>query len=347
MYGERTLHEAYYPGLPVENLNQRNEDQVVTRLYDAAQTLEQRPILMISQLWIWRTDTEILSSYASTRERQSPGWESTDLAQSPEAFMAALIAKRIFAFGIDETGNDDTGNDETDNAATVFRPTLSVFESAVSPTLVQVDQYMKTKAFDVEKEITFIDVVSDIRSEIAMILEVLLQQKDILEPLMQNEKSEYRQELRPNGLCSYEEKKSWTEAARASKALEDYIKRAGKIDKDAERIEQVIQNKLNLQRTAESIREARQAKTLSLSVFGFTIITFIFTPLSFIATLLALDIDWFDNIKHTPMTAENVAIQATDANTTAFIGKKVIGVFSKCRISAMMTLDQQVQSSAF
>ena len=337
MYGERTLDEAYYPGLPVENLNQRNEDQVVTRHYDAAQTLEQRPILMISQLWIWRTDTEILSSYAST-----PGWESTDLAQSPEAFMAALMAKRILAFG-----NEETGNDDTDTAATVFRPTLSVFESAVSSTLGKVDQYMKTKVFDVEKERTFIHAISDIRSEIAMILEVLLQQKDILEPLMQNEKSEYRQELRPNGPYRYEEKKSWKEAARASKALEDYIKRARKIDKDAERIEQVIQNKLNLQRTSESIREARQAKTLSLSVFGFTIITFIFTPLSFIATLLALDIDWFDNIKHNPMTAENVAIQATDANATAFIGKKVIGVFSKCRISAMMTLDQQVQSSAF
>lgn len=331
------MDEAYYPGLPIENLNQRNEDQVVTRHCEAAQSLDQRPILMVSQLWIWRIDTEILSSYASTRDRQQPKWEPTNLDQSPEAFMAALIAKKIFAFG----------NDNTDTARTVFRPTLSVFESAVSSTLGKVDQYMKTKAFDVEKERAFIHAISDIRSEIAMILEVLLQQKDILEPLMQNEKSEYRQELCPNGKYNYEEANSWKEAARASRALEDYIKRAGKIDKDAERIEQVIQNKLNLQRTAESIREARQAKTLSLSVFGFTIITFIFTPLSFIATLLALDIDWFDNIKHTPTTTERVATDATDANTTAYMGRKVIGIFSKCKTSTMIPSDQQVQSSAF
>lgn len=65
----RTLDETYYPSLTRKVLNIRNMRQVVTRecketingadISDAA-----RPILMVSQFWIWRLNNLVLSSYS-------------------------------------------------------------------------------------------------------------------------------------------------------------------------------------------------------------------------------------------------------------------------------------------
>lgn len=126
---------------------------------------------------------------------------------------------------------------------------------------------------------------------------------------------------------STEYKYLWKSTEDAQTSIQMYIDRTMKIDMDAARIEQAIQNKLNLRRTAASISEARQAKVLSLSVFGFTIITFIFTPLSFIASLLALDVDWFSNIKH-----QANATEIDGSGSEVYMGRKVIGIFRKCSL---------------
>lgn len=64
-----------------------------------------------------------------------------------------------------------------------------------------------------------------------------------------------------------------------------------KLDRDAERVQRSIELKLDLKQRHASLKEARTASLMGASVLGFTIITIIFTPLSFMAGLFALPID--------------------------------------------------------
>jgi hypothetical protein len=67
---ERTLDEAYYPGLPRAVLEMRNRKQVVSREYRLvprqAEDPDSEPILMVPQLWIWGFGDVVLSAYAMT-----------------------------------------------------------------------------------------------------------------------------------------------------------------------------------------------------------------------------------------------------------------------------------------
>lgn len=353
LYGERTLDEAYYPGLPASSLKKRNDDQVVTRQFERESywpnseeksKRPKKPILMVSQVWIWQKDHAVLSAFPIKIESGDviPREWSYPAKGSPCSFVGHLIASHVREFGAAVTDSSETNK---------FRPALSIFESALISTLADVDKYMETDSqqnFDEKKERGFIHEISDIRSELVMILDVLAQQKKVMDDLLNGWSVQpgYYGEI--ESPCEEEEAatmENWESTKKAAVLITRHIERAMKIDRDAERIEQVIQNKLNLRRTAASIneahsslehaknskdiadaslQEARYARILSLSVFGFTIITFIFTPLSFIASLLALDVDFFKNIKH---RADDPGIDSSGSEP--YIGKKVIGVFSK------------------
>ena len=131
------------------------------------------------------------------------------------------------------------------------------------------------------------------------------------------------------------EANDWASVHTATQLISDYRERTRKIDEDAQRIDQVVQNKLNLKRTAasmedarQSVAEARQSKLLSIVVLGFAIITIIFTPISFLAALLALDIDTFDGIKYTPVSTDTA--NGSDSQASAvFSGKKMAALFGK------------------
>lgn len=234
--------------------------------------------------------------------------------------MGRIIAQQVDKFGAPTKFEEGEGD---------FPPTLSIFEIAVVSTLAEVDNYMDSdckQEFMETTEYKFIHKISDTRSELVMIMDVLGQQMEVLGDLLQDQEIVRQREdedTRFRLLGS-----PWDQVNNARTLITKYINRAKKIDRDAERIEQVIQNKLNLRRTAASINEAREATIVSLSVFGFTIITFIFTPLSFIASFLALDIDWFGSIKQ-PANATEI----DGSGSVRYSGKKVIGIFSEYSIS--------------
>ena len=74
-------------------------------------------------------------------------------------------------------------------------------------------------------------------------------------------------------------------------------KRVRKIDGDAERTEKIVNDKLNLKRTYASIKDSHSSLLLSTAVIGFTVITIVFAPLSFVTALLALNIQGFDTLR--------------------------------------------------
>ena len=318
---ERTLDEAYYPGLSEEVLKDLNTDQVVMRALsvksDNQKSDSEIPILTVPQLWLWRLDGVVVSAYASAEQLGQGEYYSA--TESPLTFYPDLHIGHILAYHV------KAFNCAYKDGPVHFEPVLNIFETAMMQVQSELNIYMKVHGtrLDIDKEADFIHNISDIRSEIVMIQDVLNQQEKVLYDFLKDPTLE-RIENEP-----------WAPVHTAMQLISDYRERTRKIDGDAQRIDQVIQNKLNLKRTAasiedahQSVTEARQSKLLSIVVLGFAIITIIFTPISFLAALLALDIDTFDGIKYTPVSTD-AANSINSQASAVFSGKKMAGLFGK------------------
>lgn len=365
---ERTLDEACYPSLSRDVLMERNTDQVITREYDDGDEHNDNkvPILTVAQLWLWRADNVVVSAFASPTQYMdhekanslsdvdnndplsgfdkekhvSYSWSGDPLwAQSPDLLIGQLMATRIQAFGKPYNDGDIQ-----------FPPVLDIFERALASVLAAIDIYVRAGGptdLDTKQEAHFIHIVADIRNEIAMIQDILDQQEEILSSLIHDPLGP----VHPSNLSvssqmshsgSVDKAVEWADVRKALKAILGYRKQTEKIDRDAERIEQGMQNKLDVKRTDASLREARDAKRLSLLVIGFTVITVIFTPLAFAVSLFALPVDTWNGLKYTPgeRTSQNAdAMKTTGTNSSdtaeehedVFSGRKLAGYLGKFR----------------
>ena len=313
---ERTLDEAYYPSLNKEAFKTRNKNQVVLKAYENLVKGENvsekpRPILVVPQFWIWKFEDHILSAYSAPGKgpkdvyeyefddnlryvnhrinREGPSWmfdndawkskyvgtSTKSLYEHPDLQIGVLLAGHIENFG------NAQANDK-------FQSPLDIFEIGVVQVLSRMDEYVNSSQSGspkIEEEWDLMKNISNIRSELAMIHEILRQQKQILNSLIDN--------VNP----SVEKERAWREVVDANQRLESYQQRLQKIDRDAQRTEKDIQDRLNLVRTHASMRDARTGLALSTAVIGFTIVTIIFAPLGFMNGLLGLPVDRFVNHK--------------------------------------------------
>lgn len=272
------------------------------------------PILMVPQLWIWKFEDHILSAYSPPGKNPEPLRESdinsrldkdwrkklkdmgipTLLTYSdPDLHIGLLLAHHIDNFG--------------EVQAKIFQSPLDIFETGVIQVITRVERFMKQptslKPDDIKKERGFMHDISDIRDELAMVDAILRKQESILNSVIEN----------VNDRAT--ENETWQTIVMAKQKLNTYRERVKKIDRDAERMEKNIQDQLNLKRTYSSIRDTHNGIILSTAVIGFTIVTVIFTPLAFMASLFALPID--NIVKH---RSENMNY------ATNYIGKW----FGKC-----------------
>ena len=296
----RTLDEAYYPSLDQEVLKTRNEDQVVSKecrkLSNGELVFKDIiPILMVPQLWIWKFEDHILSAYSAPGKNPEPlrepdidnrlndDWrrELEDMGiptlltfSDPDLHIGLHLAHHIEKFGKLQ--------------ANLFQSPLDIFETGVIQVITRVETFMKQrtslKPDDIKRERGFMHDISDIRDELAMVDAILSKQESILNSEIENASVRATKHER------------WQTIVGAKQKLNTYRERVKKIDRDAERIEKNIQDQLNLKRTYSSIRDTHNSIILSTAVIGFTIVTVIFTPLAFMASLFALPIDKF--VKH-------------------------------------------------
>lgn len=384
---ERTIDEAYYPGLERSILENRNTDQVVRRVYPRRADGRILPMVTVAQLWLWRADNVVVSAFAShphfNGDANDPftvndSWRpNVPWNESPDLLVLQLLAARINAFG--RTYQVGGVQLPDDLRSVEFPPVLNIFETAVVMTLDNVNSYMRSQGapkVDTLKEAAFVHIISDIRSEIVMIQDVLDQQKAVLSDLRKQCSSELQYPSAPStgqssaGLGhqaasdtdhqgpaggSQKDWASWDQWKRQHgfhvllNTIESYRKRTEKIDRDAERTEQVILNMLDVKRTAAShaqasasddiarasIQEATDSKRLSLLVIGFTVMTIHFPPLSFVASLFAMDIDTLASLKYTPgarpgqNTGTVNSSNSADKPDEVYPGGKMAGIFSK------------------
>ncbi|KAI1653919.1 hypothetical protein F4813DRAFT_373216 [Daldinia decipiens] len=334
---EQTLDETYYSTLSTEALAHRNNDQVVSR--ECVETLSgkqlkynERPILIVSQLWLWKDGNCILTAYTEEGPRLQPipettfpgGFENTAevlkldqmvLEDENSDYISALHAARIITNRLSKFGESQAGGE--------LPSPLDIFEIGVVRILSDVEAYTDPNKQllpeDIEKERNFMHRIADVKEELAMVQEILDQQKEILRSLIQDiENHEFRN---MSEKCVGVEKNynegRWEKLKLSAKDVDGFQKRVSKIGRDAERIENLIQNQLNMKRTYASIRDARTGLILSAAVIGFTVITIIFAPLAFITSLFALPLEGF--LKNQYQLDGGNGIDPTAAYTTKYV----------------------------
>ncbi|KAF2165056.1 hypothetical protein M409DRAFT_24442 [Zasmidium cellare ATCC 36951] len=290
---ERTLDEAHFPGLGHLFFDQQNRKQVVSREFKKNKSKEEIdvkniPILMVSQVWLWSSKNWLISSFAMPdAETQGGGsrevtgtLENQMLFKHPSEQVIHLVAEFIEQFGKRTTRG---GGD--------WEPALGYFEIGVVRIFAEVEEYVRDSTNqipNITKEREFLHDIADIKHELALIQHVLDQQMKIIKNMAEAYDSEAMKELPPGALPYYKKRFNITKGL-----VEDYTKAVTKISADAERIEQMIKTQLELKRTQANIQDTQNSLLLSTAAIGFAVITIIFTPLAFMASLFALPLEGF------------------------------------------------------
>jgi Mg2+ and Co2+ transporter CorA len=296
---ERTLDEAYLPGLNIHELAARNDDQVVSKFRSSpASGRGVVPLLIIPQLWLWRFGKIVISAHNTsvTLPRSCP------LVAHAGLQLGLIIADCIMGFGRELVRPHE---------GVRIPPTLDLFENRVVSILSDVKKYMDHPKREIEfsKEAGFHHDLSDCRSELAMIKHFLKQQEEILNQLLddcsRNKEASYpidrkaptkdqeapalgdkeasssqtkeasssggNQGLPPrNGDTTPQPQlkqaitaAAWQPVEDARQMLKEYQKRIQKIDGDAERIEKNVQDLLSLKRTYASVKMSEASVELA------------------------------------------------------------------------------------
>jgi hypothetical protein len=326
---------------------------------------------MVPQLWIWREGHLVVTAYSMAKpgdNDQNPKYDQKfplkPQTHLPLLHVALLLAHHVEAFG-EQT---KSANSET------FPSPLDMFESAMLACIADVDEYLNSPSSSADKfrEKRLIHSIADIRDELVMIGDILQQQKEILEEFLSDMHIIFdkaaEQTMRKNaaetsrdvkyfkGIVREAEEPEVEEpeveepefrfshleftpeeryrTALAETLLNRYQARIKKIDRDAERIEKSISDKLETKRTHASIQDAHNSLVLSMTVVGFTVITVIFAPLAFLTALFALDVEGFDKLKVTlPLKNGTVPNNDDQDAVRVYSSRKLAGIFSKCYFS--------------
>ncbi|KAI1360900.1 hypothetical protein F5Y08DRAFT_331250 [Xylaria arbuscula] len=259
-----------------------------------------KKVVLVSQAWIWKigrgviaTDPETLGSKLS-----SDYWYRVYYSD-PFVFITLLLSKIMEHFGSPAQGAD--------------KQLLRIYENALVTISEDVNQYTKhalVEDIDLDKEKFLSHQIKDLREELSMIKSVIFEQEEVW--------NEWMNVARPNG-NPYQPQNSGSlleeligeirlgdsadeiiqgQDRQTRAKFSKYRRRITKIEQDAERVEHNISVQLELKQKHATIKEAHSTAILSATVFGFTIITVIFAPLSFVVALFALPIDQFKEGKY-------------------------------------------------
>jgi len=314
-----TLDEYSSPVLPKAVLDRRNQDQVLVRIQKeelSIEALERAPgatkLAVVNQLWLYYIQGVFITSPLG-------GIARTQMQQVSDGLVPRGIT--ITSKMRNRESQIKTADDRLRHIGTLLslvvgfldqpsdgylsEPILNVFEKSIILISEEVNIYLQNidmSTIDIEEEKKFLHKISDLREELSMIRRVLFQQEDVWKDFASNAWPEYW----PNGpdgrmmivredwlKFSKELRDEWKMILQAQSLFGKFRQRIMHLDEDADRVERSIITKLDLKQKHASLHESHATAVMSAAVFGFTIITIIFTPLSFLTSLLALPIDQF------------------------------------------------------
>ncbi|KAG6367552.1 hypothetical protein INS49_001745 [Diaporthe citri] len=321
---EATLDEYCNPEIGPEILNQRNMDQVVVR-YLTGQRRENPkqdsdPILMVPQACIWSFDDHIIASSELLAEKL--GWGPTIMKNLMFRLHSEDVThKHLIGILLSECINSlDTIRGPKGRDPGIF----AIFARSIARVSEEVNIYLTPQNMsdiNIEKEKDFLHHIEDIRDELSMIQTILIQQEEVWREFMfttwpnawpNGPEGSFKP---PQTAEAAQDGEVWKIIQRPQQQLPKFKRRLQKLDDDAQRVQRSIELRLDLKQKHASLNEARLASLMSASVFGFTIVTIIFTPLSFLAGLFALPIEDFQR-HQTSFDDGNSTVY-----TTQYIGK--------------------------
>ncbi|KAI0113960.1 hypothetical protein GGR51DRAFT_556457 [Nemania sp. FL0031] len=269
-------------------------------------------VVLVRQSWIWIIDNNIITTQPLERDPKNLFFKRREIERDdprPAESVALTLGMLI---------------EHLDNPALAGEGSLlKIYENALLFISEEVNEYTKSalvEDIDLDRENAIFHKINDLREELSMIRSVLAEQEEVWNEFMslmwpnqgpdQQPKSYRKAEYTGNLVPESAEERSaetneevveserfrqiWRPRAKFNK----YKRRIEKLEQDAERVERNILTKLDLKQKHATIKEAHSTAVLSATVFGFTIITVIFAPLSFVIALFALPIDMFNEGKN-------------------------------------------------
>jgi hypothetical protein len=342
MHVPLTLDEYTSPVLSKAVLDRRNEDQVLVRIQKREKSIpdsERAPgetkLVVVNQLWLYYIQGVLITSPVSSffqvqwhvdidgvipRGIHIPSEvkDNGDLVQTAEDRhrRIGILISHLVSF-LDQPSEKSFSE-----------PLLNVFEKSITLVSEEVNTYVQNieiSTISIEEEKKFLHQISDIREELSMIRRVLFQQEDVWKDFASNAWPKYW----PNGRdgrmiiaredwigLTKELRDEWKLVLQAQSYFGKYRQRIMQLDEDADRVERTIITKLDLKQKHASLHESHATAVMSAAVFGFTIVTIIFTPLSFLMSLFSLPIDQFQ--KH---QVDSPWTTGTRMYSTNYIGK--------------------------
>lgn len=269
-------------------------------------------LLMVHQLWVYQFEDVLIAAFPNIVLREPTIREALkhdSFSEVDGRLKAYECLSRVVVWLSGFIGLSDT-------SMGFSRPILDFYEESISAVSNDVAQYFGKPISEQEKaafaEKQYLHDIADIREELSMIKSVVSQQELVWaetktqllslyadeDTYKAKESGSRAPELRhaPRKDLAYYTKKSesW-QKARAIRAVKETSSRLQKLkdridkaDQDAERVQNLIPQYLELKRTYTTMKESHYAALLGAAVFGLSVVTIIFTPLSFAVALLAV-----------------------------------------------------------
>lgn len=324
-----SLDEYCTPALDTTILESRNKDQVLVR-YQLGSDQEPQDrkippdtkVITVHQAWLWRIDNQVITAY--------PQQVRNDLL--PLEYDMDMDISEVFQ-GRDFEGIAYFISLLVDAMERPFKGTetiLDVFEKSIIKISQDVKRYLTSSEIDnmsIDEERRYFHEIGDIREELSMIKSVLFQQEKVWKDLTFKVWPEYWRN--GNFVIPIQSNFSdvsgykldllvgiWRTIGKPQSQFEKFKKEIERLEQNADRVASSVTVNLDLKQKHASFKEAHSTAIMSAAVFGFTLITIIFAPLSFVLALFALPIDRFQDRQEASRWTDQAGMYSTN-----YIGK--------------------------
>lgn len=301
-----SLDEYCNPALERGVLDDRNNDQVLLRYQlsknEKVGSVRDRlvpsdaKLITVHQAWLWKIDDRIITAFPQhvadeliAFMAQGVAFENADSKVDIALLMAVLI--NTWDHPVAMRGSSEH----------IF----NIFQKSITSLLEEVKGYLASdsvETLNMNEERRYYHEITDIREELSMIRSVLFEQEKVWTQFM---RKTWPRNWREDGvfvdpLDGPREHQAMgldlgLSLTRPQEQFERWKKEIVRLEEAADRVEKLISINLDLKQKHASMKEAHSTAIMSAAVFGFTLITIIFTPLSFIISLLALPVDRFQH----------------------------------------------------
>lgn len=304
-----TLDEYCNLALDDDTLDVLNNDQVLVRSARRQQRQDQsrgsdagkkrKPqirVLMVHQAWVYRFGEHRVFAFPDIVMQEPTILNILSRKSGPVLELLLLLSAFVNLF---------------ETPIGLPKPVLDIFEESISFLSRDVDTYFKKKPKEQEEaaddEKKYFHEISDIRGELAMIREVISQQQQVWKDLSAELTSRWSNKSRMAEGHTNETAETARIVTKTSKQLQRFQDRIERADKDAERVQNLIPQYLELKRSYTAMKESHYTALLGAAVFDFSVVTIIFTPMAFVVALLAVP--------------DNSLLVAPAKHKNAFLGK--------------------------